>query len=123
MLMITGNQIYLTRGDTMFVSLSLVNQDGTAYTPNEDDAIYFRLKKFATYPNLLIEKQIDISSMVLQLNNSDTQNLPFGDYRYEIEVITADNYHFTAIADELFTSGNMKKRSQINWTWSSWVDL
>jgi hypothetical protein len=105
MLVVTGNQIFLTRGDTLILTLSLFNHDGTPYVPASGDTIFFRLKKFATYPNLLIEKQIDISSMILQLDEADTEGLAFCDYRYEIEVVTADGMHDTVIADELFTIG------------------
>lgn len=105
MLVVTGNQVFLTRGDTLVLTLSLSNADGTPYVPAEGDTIFFRLKKFATYPNLLIEKQIDISSMILQLDEADTAGLAFGDYHYEIEVVTAGGMHDTVIADELFTIG------------------
>ena len=105
MLIVTGNQIFLTRGDTLILTLSLFNHDGSVYVPAAGDSIFFRLKKFATYPNLLIEKQIDISSMILQLDEADTAGLAFGDYHYEIEVVTAEGMHDTVIADELFTIG------------------
>lgn len=105
MLVVTGNQIFLTRGDTLILTLSLSNSDGSEYVPAEGDSIFFRLKKFATYPALLIEKEIPTSSMILQLNPDDTASLSFGDYHYEIEVVTADGMHDTVIADELFTIG------------------
>jgi hypothetical protein len=105
MLVVTGNQIFLTRGDTLILTLALSNSDGSEYVPAEGDSIFFRLKKFATYPNLLIEKEIDTSTMILQLNEADTAGLAFGDYHYEIEVVTAGGMHDTVIADELFTIG------------------
>ena len=105
MLVVTGNQIFLTRGDTLILTLSLSNHDGSEYVPAAGDSIFFRLKKFATYPDLLIEKEIPTSSMILQLNPADTEGLAFGDYHYEIEVVTAEGMHDTVIADELFTIG------------------
>lgn len=105
MLIVTGNQIFLTRGDTLILTLTLSNSDDSAYVPAVGDSIYFRLKKFATYPEILIEKEIDTATMILQLDESDTDMLAFGDYRYEIEVVTAEGMHDTVIADELFTIG------------------
>lgn len=101
MLTIKGNQIFLTRGDTMFIKLSLENEDGTDYIPADGDKIYFRLKKYATYPDILIEKQL--SDMILELTPADTAHLDFGTYRYEIELVTADGNHYTVICDEPFT--------------------
>ena len=101
MLTIKGNQIFLTRGDSMLIKLSLENEDGTDYTPSESDKIYFRLKKFATYTDILIEKQL--SNMMLELTQEDTAMLNFGTYRYEIELVTTDNRHYTVICDQPFT--------------------
>lgn len=100
MLTINGNQIILTRGDTMLIRLSLKNDDGTQYIPTATDKIYFRLKKHATYPEILIEKQL--SDMILELVPEDTINLDFGAYRYEIELVTEDGRHYTVISDEPF---------------------
>jgi hypothetical protein len=101
MLTIKGNQIFLTRGDTMFIKLSLEKEDGTDYVPTEADRIYFRLKKYATYPDILIEKQL--AGMILELTPNDTIHLNFGTYRYEIELVTGDGRHYTVISDEPFT--------------------
>lgn len=101
MVTIKDNQIFLTRGDTMYIKLSLENEDGTDYIPVTTDRIYFRLKKFATYREILIEKQI--SNMILELTPADTINLDFGTYRYEIELVTGDDRHYTVICDEPFT--------------------
>ena len=105
MLVVSENQIYLTRGDTLTITLSLTNDDGSAYVPDDSDKIYFRLKKFAATTEILVEKEINVSNMILQLNENDTKNLPFGDYRYEIELVKANGSHYTVIENELFTIG------------------
>lgn len=103
MLVVSENQIYLTRGDTLTITLSLTNDDGSTYIPDEADRIYFRLKKFAATAEILVEKEI--INMILQLNENDTKNLTFGDYRYEIELVTANGSHYTVIENKLFTIG------------------
>lgn len=100
MMMVKGNQIFLTRGDSLFIKLSLEKEDGSDYIPSDSDKIYFRLKKYATSTDILIEKQI--INMILELTPDDTKKLDFGTYRYEIELVTGDDRHYTIIADEPF---------------------
>ena len=99
MLIVADNKIQLTRGDTMMLDVVLKNSNGEVYTPLETDHIYFRLKKTASARNTLIEKEIPYDSMVLELEEADTKNLGFGTYYYEVELVTAEDYHFTAIAN------------------------
>ena len=40
-----GNNITLTRGDTLQLKVSLYNQDGTEYEPASGDVIRFAMKK------------------------------------------------------------------------------
>lgn len=87
----------------MLIKLSLENEDGTDYIPSEFDKIYFRLKKYATSPDILIQKQIE--NMILELTPEDTAHLDFGTYYYEIELVTGDGRHYTVIANEPFTIG------------------
>lgn len=101
MMMVKGNQIFLTRGDSLFIKLSLEREDGSDYIPSDTDKIYFRLKKYATYPEILIQKEI--VNLILELIPADTAKLDFGVYRYEIELVTGDGRHYTIIGDEPFT--------------------
>lgn len=102
MLKVSGNKIDLTRGDTMILEVSLKDEAGEAYIPTDTDIIYFRLKKNATSKEVLLEKEIPYDTMILQLDEADTENLKFGTYYYEIELVTSENNHFTAIANEPF---------------------
>lgn len=102
MLDVQGNNIHLTRGDTMFLKVELTDESGNAYIPVETDKIYFRVKRNSSAKETLIQKEIPYNTMILQLNDSDTKDMKFGSYYYEIELVTEDNYHFTAIADAEF---------------------
>lgn len=102
MLKVSGNKIELTRGDTMIIELSLKDESGNDYTPVETDKVYFRLKRNATAKDILLEKEIPIDTMVLRIDAQDTIEFKFGTYVYEIELVTANDYHFTAIANEAF---------------------
>ena len=102
MLRVSGNKIELTRGDTMILEVTLQDEMGQSYTPIETDKVYFRLKRNATAKDMFVVKEIPTDTMILQLDAADTVNLKFGTYVYEIELVTSNDYHFTAIANEEF---------------------
>lgn len=95
--------ITLTRADTAYIDvIALKNADGTDYTYEDGDAVWFRLKGVS-----LLEKQLGIdfenNKSTLTLLPNDTVNIPFGIYKYEMELVTAIGEHFTFIADKHFT--------------------
>lgn len=109
MIQITGQSIYLTRGDSATLEIDLKRQGtSTAYVIQEGDTFYFRVKR---NPNseLLIEKEFEAtgeSKIALTLDPEDTADLFNGtDYRYEVELVTAGGWHDTFIADQLFHIG------------------
>lgn len=97
MLRVSRNRITLTRGDTAYLNIALIDDSGGAYTPIEGDKLYFRLKKSAISSSLLLEKEVYIDTGVLELKPEDTARLDFGLYRYEIELVTEAGEHFTVI--------------------------
>lgn len=96
------NTIRITRGDSLEITISLVDNDGFPYEPVEGDTVWFRVKKSAMAETVLIEKEVDINTLVVRLVESDTENLAFGEYKYEVEVITASDDHYTVIKNAPF---------------------
>lgn len=45
MVTVSGNNIYMTRGDTATLNLTITNEDGSIYTPSDTDVILFTVKK------------------------------------------------------------------------------
>ena len=86
----------------MILEVALKDESGNEYVPISGDKIYFRLKKSVTAKDILIEKEIPYDTRILQLNEEDTENLKFGTYCYEIELVTESDYHFTVIANTEF---------------------
>ncbi len=101
-LKINGTKVSLTRGDTAFLEISLMNENGDPYETALGDALYFRLKQNAFSKGMLLEKQIDLLTMKLRLDVEDTAGLKFGAYKYEIELVTAEGHHFTVIENADF---------------------
>lgn len=103
MLKIDGYSIELTRGDTMLLTINLTDDSGNPVTLSESDELWFRLKKKAKDIECLIEKRGDNESMLIRLDPEDTEKLPFGDYKYEVEVVFDDaDIHTTVIAYQNF---------------------
>lgn len=96
------NTIRITRGDSLTINVVLTDNDGFPYEPVEGDEVWFTVKKSANSADILIRKSIDITNLVLDLVEADTENLAFGEYRYEIEVITVTNDHYTVIKNAPF---------------------
>lgn len=102
MFSIYGTKINLTRGDTFLADLEIKwEKDNVPYTPSSGDVIRFALKRDYYDDEPLILKTIDPNDMVLRLDPSDTKDLPFGNYVYDIEITMEDGYVDTFISDNL----------------------
>lgn len=110
MFTVSGTSISLTRGDSFYTVLSLKRRSGETYTPAEGDKVRFALKRnLLNYaktdfkdPEPLILKEIPTDTMLLHLEPSDTKNLAFGSYVYDVEVTFANGDVDTVIADAPF---------------------
>ncbi|MBR1439189.1 MAG: hypothetical protein IJ587_11710 [Synergistaceae bacterium] len=105
MLEISENRIYLTRGDSAYITISLKDNTGADYEPVAGDKIYFRLKEKIFGDKLLLVKEIDTATKRLELTPSDTSRLDFATYHYEIELVTASGDRFTVIENGEFVVG------------------
>lgn len=89
--------IELTRGDSLFLRVSLKNKDGTSYVPEAGDVVRFAMKKKYTDAECLINKPFPTETMVLELEPNDTKPLQFGTYDFDIEIRDANNHVETPI--------------------------
>jgi hypothetical protein len=105
MLQIKGTAIYLTRGDTARIQLTLSDDNGE-YTPASGDRIRFAMKRrMSDSYAILTEIEIPTDTLVLQIDPEHTQALPYSKtrpYKYDIEVTSASGSVDTVIADADF---------------------
>ena len=80
--------ITLTRGDTGIFNISLQNQKGKPYIPQEGDSLRFALSEdFGKEP--VVVKNIPIDTCTLELEPNDTKDLKFKKYRYDVQFTSA----------------------------------
>lgn len=92
--------IKLTRGDSGFFTISLTNAKGKPYVPQEGDSLRFAMGKTYGVTNALVLKQIPMDTMTLEIEPSDTKELPFAKYKYDIELTDAQGHVTTVILGE-----------------------
>lgn len=108
MFKIDGQEIFLTRGDSATISFDI--KDGeTTYDLNTGDKVYFRMALKAGKSPVALTKECEIDvehgKAILSLAPDDTANLQFKIYRYEVELVTTEDAHYTFIADQSFAVG------------------
>lgn len=98
MVNIDGTSIWMTRGDTLRATISMIDEEGKEYTPVEGDVIRFAAKLHYLDAEPKILKIIPNDTLLLALDPEDTKDLLFGQYVYDIEITFADGVVDTFIA-------------------------
>ena len=107
-LVISGNTITLTKGDTLDVEVQILQKtdwgEWVEYTPITGDSVRFALKAKYTDPEPLILKDIPISNMRLRLESEETKllNASKVPYVYDIQLTMIDGTVDTFIDREKF---------------------
>ena len=110
MLSIDGNNnITLTRGDTLTLTVELT-KDGETYTPEEGDVIRFALSKgYLGEPGyeFKLDKTIPNDTLTFTLSSTETA-LDYRSYNYDIQVTHSDGCVDTFISAKLTITGEVK---------------
>ena len=105
-----GNNITLTRGDTLTLTVTL-KRGAAAYTPEPDDVIRlaisegyvgetaYKLKYSATIPN---------NTLTVTVPASETVKLDYRRYYYDVEITHGDGCVDTVISGTLTITGEAK---------------
>lgn len=105
----TSNNITLTRGDTLTLTVELT-KDGETYTPEQGDVIRFAVGtayKTQFGYELLIEKVIPNDTLTFTVSSEETQ-LDYKEYVYDIEVTHSDGCVDTFISAKLKIIGEVE---------------
>lgn len=105
---VKGTEITMTRGDTLRVQVA-IQQNGDTYTPGPSDTVRFAAKRAVLNATKTayeddqpkIVKTIPPSTLLLELEPSDTKNLAFGVYDYDIQLTKEDGTVDTFITGKL----------------------
>lgn len=84
--------IEFTRGDTQFLKFELKDLEGNVVELTDVDKLYFTVKQNQNSKKVLIQKEYPSSITYTDgyfyfvLNSVDTADLPYGTYKYDIEL-------------------------------------
>lgn len=84
-----NNNITLTRGDSASISVTLKNPDGTDYNLQSGDELLFTVKYNCITEDIIIQKDISTDT-IINLIPSDTKDLLYGEYFYDVQLTRAN---------------------------------
>ncbi len=92
MLTISNQNIFLTRGDTAKIALSITSAGNSAYDSTKDTVV-LTVKKSTTDKEKILQKTA---------SHDDTKNLDYGDYVYDVQLTTVAGNVCTIITPHRF---------------------
>lgn len=113
MLKIEDGNIYLTRGDSAILEITIKDEEGNNWTPQEGDKVVFAMKKAAINPNVLLRIEATAGDTDIILVPENTKDLTIGQYIYDIHVELSGGDIYTVISDKIFEVGK-----EAHTTWS-----
>lgn len=82
--------ISMTRGDTVDIIFSAVNEEGELFHPTKNDRLIFSVaKKIGDEPIICITNEMNNSEeefWSIRINPSDTNELKFGKYAFDVQL-------------------------------------
>lgn len=107
MLKVRRNVISFNRGDDISLQVDVYDSEGQLYELRDGDVLYFSMKAKAKDTNYAIPpKKLEIDSNgnhIIHIEPKDTWDLSFGDYLYDVQLITAGGRTSTIIAPTKLT--------------------
>ncbi len=101
MLRIEDGFIYLTRGDTAYINVDIVLEDGSKYQMTAGDMLVLSLKKLINDTEYALQKVLYGESK-FTISPDDTKLLDYGKYLFDVQLTTSKGEVFTVIAKSNF---------------------
>lgn len=103
MLIINGNKVRMTRGDSVYLTVEITStangEQGEAYEIAADDTLTLTMRKNIRSDRIAMMK-IMKGSASFRIAPEDTEGLDTGCYVYDVQLRTADGDVYTVIAPE-----------------------
>ena len=94
------NDIEITRGDTLRLTISIKDEENNDYQIQSGDKVVFTVKKNTNTKGILIQKEL-VSEKIL-ISPEDTDALPYGNYVYDVQLTQANGDVTTIIKPSKF---------------------
>lgn len=92
------------RGDTKRIKFGITDKEGQPIEFGATDEIYFTLKKSEDAKDNILQKKLSNASLeyvdgkiIVLLSHKDTNELPTGTYRYDIQISLSNNEYVETI--------------------------
>ena len=94
---VSNNNISLTRGDTVILNLDIQN-----YELQDSDDVVLTVKKNVNTPTIILQKKLDFENMRFVIKPDDTSKIPYGTYKYDVQITTSEGNVYTIITPHDF---------------------
>lgn len=102
-LKIAETKIYLTRGDSAYITLSITNSKRKPYVLQDGDEVKVQVRDKPNVGKLLIEGNIITEDeIVWHIRPDDTKELKVGTYYWDAQLMTSNGDVFTFIESSPF---------------------
>lgn len=101
MLVITDNEVRLTRGDNADIIVQIKDLNGDTYELQEGDKLLFTMKRNCKTDIIVIQKDIT-SNQIISIEHNDTKDLDYGTYYFDVQCTLADGNVYTVIEPHPF---------------------
>lgn len=110
MLQIKNNDIYITRGDTLTLTVG-ITKDGEPYDMQNGDSVRFALSKGYVGQKgyqLILTKPVPADTLTFTLSSAETQSLDSDRYNYDVQMTYANGEVDTFISAKLMMMGEVE---------------
>ena len=101
MLQITSNEVSLTRGDSADLQVIIYDLEGNVYELQTGDILTFTMKYNCVTEDIIIQKDIT-SGSTIHIQPTDTNELAYGSYWFDVQLTKADSKVYTVIDPHKF---------------------
>lgn len=105
---ISSTDIRMIRGDSESIIISCETPDGTAHPFENGDCVFLTVKTSEFTEEKMLQKHVDTfenGKAIIILESADTKGVPFGTYRYDVQLTRTNGQVTTIIEPSDFVIG------------------